>query len=165
MFTLPSKTVVLLLIVLCTQLPSVSRAAEAVDGSDKLERMLKSADLDYEKKESFFIIVVKMPSRHEQSVFVTRKARVFGDVPFVEITAIGWRWNDASFSRENANWLLAASSITKIGGWQALAFDDGQSVAAEFKATLPLTTTSKTLAAAIKAVASSANDLHRIMDR
>ena len=165
MLTFPSKAVAVLLMVMCTQLPAVSCATEAVDGSDKLERMLKSADLDYEKKESFFVVVVRMPSRHEQKVFVSRKARVFGDIPFVEITAIGWTWNDSSFSRENANWLLVASSNTKIGGWQSLEFDDGESVAAEFKASLPLTTTSKTLAAAIKAVASSAYDLHRIMDR
>lgn len=90
---------------------------------------------------------------------------MFGDVPFVEITSLGWTWDDVTFSKENATWLLDASSNTKIGAWQGLVFEDKKSIAAEFKATLPLTTTSKTLAATIKAVASSAYELHRIMER
>lgn len=161
-----ARAAVMVPVVLCMLMVAIASADEPVDGSDKLERMIKSADLKYEKSEYFFIVSVKMPSRRTQKVFVTRKAQVFGDVPFVSITAIGWTWeNTSAFGGDDANLLLLASSKTKIGAWQSLVFDDKRSLSAEFKATLPLTTTSKTLAAAIKAVASSANDLYTVMDR
>ena len=167
MFTLQkTKAAVAILVTLCIHISAVAHADEPVDGSDKLERMIKSADLKYEKTDYFFVVSVKMPSRRVQKVFVTRKAQVFGDVPFVSITAIGWTWeNTSAFGGNDANLLLLASSKTKIGAWQSLIFEDKRSLSAEFKASLPLTTTSKTLGATIKAVAVSANELYDIMDK
>lgn len=145
---------------------SVSRSDEDADATGKLERLLKAASLQYREGDLFFIVPLKMPTGYVQDVFVSKRAHVFGDVPFIEITAIGWRWQDATeFNRQNANLLLKASSRTKIGAWQALVFEDDDAIAAEFKATLPLDITSKTLAATIRGVGSSAFELHDIMDR
>jgi|GEM_PF-3016995 len=53
--------------------PTALSADDAVDGSDKLDRQLKSADLKYEKTDCFFVVAVKMPPRHVQKVFVSKK--------------------------------------------------------------------------------------------
>jgi hypothetical protein len=52
-----------------------------------------------------------------------------------------------------------------VGGWQSLVFEDKEAIAAEFKATIPLESNVDTFKAVIRGVASSAFELHDIMDR
>ena len=138
-----------------------------VDASRQVEQLLNEAGFSYvDQSEYFFVVPIKSKTGFVQRVFVTKNAKVFADVPFVEITAIGWQWEDATeFSRSNANWLLKASSNTKIGGWQALVFEDKNAISAEFKADAPLHCDADALAAIIRAVASSAFELHDTMDK
>lgn len=149
--------------------PGAVRAADEdhVDASRQVERLLKEAGFSYENQsEYFFVVPIKSQTGFVQQVLVTKNAKVFADVPFVEITAIGWQWEDATeFSRSNANWLLKASSNTKIGGWQALVFEEKNAISAEFKATAPLHCDADALAAIVRAVASSAFELHDLMDK
>jgi hypothetical protein len=141
-------------------------AEDQVDGSKTLARVLKESHLRYEETDSFFVVQVKMPTGYTQKVFVKKESHVLGDLPFVEITAIGWQWEEATeFTRQNANWLLDASAKTKVGGWQSLVFEDKEAIAAEFKATIPLESNVDTFKAVIRGVASSAFELHDIMDR
>lgn len=142
------------------------RAEDEVDGSKILQRALKESGLQYEEIDHFFVVQERMPTGYVQKVFVKKEAHVLGDVAFVEITAIGWQWEDATqFNRQNANWLLNASAETKVGGWQSLVFEDKEAIAAEFKATIPLNSNSSTFNAVIKGVASSAFELHDLMDQ
>lgn len=140
------------------------RAEEGLDASEAIGRLVEATTLRHRDNEHFFIAEVRMPKGYVQEVFVAKQAHVLGEVPFIEITAIGWKWEDATeFSRQNANWLLDASASTKVGAWQALRFEDENSVAAEFKATVPLESRSQAFEAVIKGVASSAFELHDLM--
>lgn len=161
-----SLRLTVLLGILAVGAPNVGVAQEQVDGSKAIERILKQCRLPYEEIEHFFVAQVKTPTGYVQKVFVKKDAHVLGDVPFVEITAIGWQWEEATeFNRQNANWLLDASAKTKVGGWQSLVFEDKEAIAAEFKATIPLDSNANTFKAVINGVASSAFELHDLMDR
>jgi hypothetical protein len=151
---------------MCAALLSlVARADDEAAVSEKLGRIIKETKLRHRDIEHFFVVEVRMSTGYLQEVFVTKQAHFLGEEPFVEITAVGWRWENATeFSRQNANWLLEASTTTKVGGWQALKFEDENSVAAEFKATIPLDSRPQTFEAVIKGVASSAFELHDLMD-
>jgi hypothetical protein len=160
------RHILILLFVLACNIKTNSLADEEVDGSETLARALKESRLPHDEDDHFFVVTVKMPTGFVQNVFVKKEAHVLGDVPFIEITAIGWQWEEATeFNRQNANWLLDASAKTKVGGWQSLVFEDKEAIAAEFKATIPLDSNASTFKAVIKAVASSAFELHDIMDR
>lgn len=160
------RPLAILLVLLAFSGANSSLADDPVDGSKTLARVLKESRLPHEEVEHFFIVKVKMPTGYVQNVFVKKDTHVLGDVPFVEITAIGWQWEEATeFNRQNANWLLTASAKTKVGGWQSLVFEEKEAIAAEFKATIPLDSNAGTFKAVIKGVASSAFELHDIMDR
>ena len=160
------RHILILFFILACNFKTNSLADEELDGSETLARVLKESRLPQDETDHFIVAEVKMPTGFVQSVFVKKEAHVLGDVPFVEITAIGWQWEEATeFNRQNANWLLDASAKTKVGGWQSLLFEDKEAIAAEFKATIPLDSNASTFKAVIKGVASSAFELHDIMDR
>lgn len=152
---------------LCT-IPAAltARGDEPLDVSEALGRTIDATKLKYRDNEHFVIAQVRMSTGYVQEVFISKQAQVLGEVPFVEITAIGWKWEDATeFSRQNANWLLDASTEMKVGAWQSLKFDDEDAVAAEFRATIPLDSLPRTFEVVIKGVASSAFELHDLMDK